>query len=82
MVCIQVLAPSGNISHRNLVTVACLKLLLTPTSLLVKKVISICSVDDLIFWAKNEKDIVVLSVQLHTEGVDLECASLLGKRSL
>ncbi|KAL7460116.1 hypothetical protein ACHAXS_000583, partial [Conticribra weissflogii] len=37
-----------------------------------KKVISICCVDDLIIWARNEKDIVELAIQLCTEGVDLE----------
>ncbi|KAL7449129.1 hypothetical protein ACHAXS_000188, partial [Conticribra weissflogii] len=35
-------------------------------------VIAICYVDDLVFWARNLKDIVELSVQLQAEGVYLE----------
>ncbi len=37
-----------------------------------EKVIAICYVADLIFCARNEKDIVELAVQLCTKGVDLE----------
>ncbi len=37
-----------------------------------KKVIVICYVNDLIFWAWNEKDIVELAIHLHAVGVDLE----------
>ncbi len=37
-----------------------------------EKVIAICYVDDLIFWARNEKDIVELAFQLHAQGVNLE----------
>ncbi|KAL7460189.1 hypothetical protein ACHAXS_000653 [Conticribra weissflogii] len=70
MVCIKVLVLSGNISNRNFAPMACLKLLLIPASLL-GKVIAICYVDDLIFWARNEKDIIELAIQLHTGG-DLE----------
>ncbi len=62
---IKVLVLSGNI------IVACIKLLLTPASSLGKKVIAICYVDNLIFWARNGKDIVELAIQLHAEGVDL-----------
>ena len=38
-----------------------------PCLFIGKKVIAICYVDDLIFWARNEKDIVELAVQLHVE---------------
>ncbi len=74
MACTKVLATSGNISLRNLVTAAYLKLLLTPASLLVKRSLpfDICYVDDLIFGARNEKDIVEFSIQLCAEGVGLE----------
>ncbi len=71
MACVKVLMPFGNISTRNLVTAAYLMLFLTPVSLL-DKVINICHVDDLIFWARNKKDIVDLVIQLHAEGVELE----------
>ncbi|KAL7460566.1 hypothetical protein ACHAXS_001012 [Conticribra weissflogii] len=37
-----------------------------------EKVITICYVDDLIFWARNKKDIVELVIHLCAEGVDLE----------
>ncbi len=42
-----------------------------PCLFICEKVIAICYVDDLIFWAK-QKDIVELAVQLHAEKVDLE----------
>ncbi len=48
------------------------KLLMTPAVLLVKKVIAICYVDDLIFWARNEKDIFELAIKLHSKGADQE----------
>ncbi len=67
-----VLTPSGNISLRTSVTVAYHKLLMTPAVLLVKKVIAICYVDDLIFWARNEKDIFELAIKLHSKGADQE----------
>ncbi len=51
---------------------AYLKLFLTLASILLKKVIAICYIDDLIFWAINEKDIFDLAVKLHAERVDLE----------
>ncbi len=35
-------------------------------------VITICHVDNLIFWARIEKDISDFTVQLHPEGVDIE----------
>ncbi len=43
-----------------------------PCLFICEKIIAICYVDDLIFWARNEKDIVNLAFQLHPEGVDLE----------
>ncbi len=46
--------------------------LFDPCLFIGEKVIAICYVDDLIFWTRNEKDIVELAVQLHAEGVDLE----------
>ena len=42
-----------------------------PCNFIGKKVIAICYVDDLIFWARNEKDIVELAVQLCAERIDL-----------
>ncbi len=43
-----------------------------PCLFIGKKVITICYVDDLIFWARNENNIVELAIQLHAERVDLE----------
>ncbi len=43
-----------------------------PCLFIGEKVIAICYVDDLVFWARNLKDIVELSVQLQAEGVYLE----------
>ncbi len=43
-----------------------------PCLFIGKTVIEIRQVDDLIFWARNEKDVVELAVQLHAEGDDLE----------
>ena len=37
-----------------------------------KKVISICYVDDILFWAKDEADINQLAVVLHAKGFLLE----------
>ncbi len=37
-----------------------------------KKVIAKYSVNDLIFWSRNEKDVIDLAVQLHAEGVELK----------
>ncbi len=43
-----------------------------PCLYICKKAIAICYVDNLIFWARNEKGIVELAIQLHAEEVDLE----------
>jgi hypothetical protein len=46
------------------------------------KVIAVCYVDDLLFWAKDPKDITELMVELRKKGLDLEkeddCAGFLG----
>ncbi len=71
MACIKVLVTSGNISLRNLATVACLKLF-WPLHLCWEKFIAICHVYDMILWVRNKKDIVELAIQLNAEGFDLE----------
>ncbi len=43
-----------------------------PCLFIGEKVIAICCIHDLIFWARNEKDTVELAVQLLAEGVDPE----------
>ena len=57
---------------------------LDPCLFVGEKVISICYVDDLLFWAKDEKDIHDLAVKLRQAGVDLEqeddAAGFLGVR--
>ena len=45
---------------------------LDPCLFVGDKVICICYVDDLLFWAKDEKDIHNLAMQLRDLGVDLE----------
>ncbi len=35
-------------------------------------VVDICHVIDIIFWARNERDIVELALQLFAKGIDLE----------
>ncbi len=49
-----------------------------------KQVICICYVDDLLFWAKDEKDIHELALKLRELGIDLEqeddAAGFLGVR--
>ncbi len=45
---------------------------LDPCLFVGKKVICICYVDDLLFWAWDEKDIHKLAMALHEQGVDLE----------
>ena len=45
---------------------------LDPCLFVGDKVICICYVDDLLFWAKDEKDIHNLAMQLCKLGVDLE----------
>ena len=37
-----------------------------------KKVIAICYVDDLLFWARDENDIHDLAMKLREQGVDME----------
>ncbi len=41
-----------------------------PCLFIGKKVIAICYINDLIIWARNEKDIAKLAIQLHAEGDD------------
>ncbi|KAL7448319.1 hypothetical protein ACHAXS_000145, partial [Conticribra weissflogii] len=41
-----------------------------PCLFIGEKVIVICYIDDLFFWARNEKDAVDLSVQFYTKGFD------------
>ena len=57
---------------------------LDPCLFVGKNVICICYVDDLLFWARDEKDIHELAMQLREEGVDLEqeddAAGFLGVR--
>ena len=57
---------------------------LDPCLFVGDKVICICYVDDLLFWAKDEKDIHNLAMQLRELGVDLEqeddAAGFLGVR--
>ena len=57
---------------------------LDPCLFIGLKVICICYVDDLIFWARNESDIHTLASQLRNLGVDLEqeddAAGFLGVR--
>lgn len=57
---------------------------LDPCLFVGEKVLCICYVDDLLFWAKDEKDIHNLAVQLRELGVDLEqeddAAGFLGVR--
>ena len=57
---------------------------LDPCLFIGKNVICICYVDDLLFWARDEKDIHKLAIQLREEGVDLEqeddAAGFLGVR--
>ena len=57
---------------------------LDPCLFVGDKVICICYVDDLLFWAKDEKDIRDAAMRLHAVGVDLEqeddAAGFLGVR--
>ena len=57
---------------------------LDPCLFVGEKVIAICYVDDLIFWARNEQDIHELAIKLRSLGVDLEqeddAAGFLGVR--
>ncbi|KAL7465925.1 hypothetical protein ACHAXS_006230 [Conticribra weissflogii] len=57
---------------------------LDPCLFIGNKVICICYVDDLLFWAKDEKDIHDLAIKLRELGVDLEqeddAAGILGVR--
>ncbi len=57
---------------------------LDPCLFVGKKVICICYVDDLLFWARDEKDIHDLAIKLREQGVDLEqeddAAGFLGVR--
>ena len=57
---------------------------LDPCLFIGKKVIKICYVDDLLFWARDEKDIHDLAMKLREVGVDLEqeddAAGFLGVR--
>ena len=45
---------------------------LDPCLFIGEKVICICYVDDLLFWARDEKDIHELAMRLCEVGVDLE----------
>ena len=45
---------------------------LDPCLFVGKKVISICYVDDLLFWAKAKKSIHDLAMKLRIVGIDLE----------
>ena len=45
---------------------------LDPCLFIGDKVICICYVDDLLFWARDEKDINTLAMKLREVGVDLE----------
>ena len=45
---------------------------LDPCLFVGEKVICICYVDDLLFWARDEKDINDLAMKLREVGVDLE----------
>lgn len=48
------------------------KVLFDPCLLIGKKVMAICYVGNMIFWAQNKKDIVDLAIQLHVGRVDFE----------
>ncbi len=45
---------------------------LDPCLFVGEKVICICYVDDMLFWAKDEKDIHEVAMSLHEQGVGLE----------
>ncbi len=71
MICVNVLMPS-EISHWKTWYLWPTLSSFWPLPYYWKKVIAICFVDVLIFWERNEKDIVDLTVQLLAKGVDLK----------
>ncbi len=70
--CIKVLVLFRNILMRNFGNCSLPQASFDPCLFIGKMDIDICYVDDLIFWARNENDIVELAIQLHAKGVDLE----------
>ncbi len=69
---IKVLVLFRNILMRNFGNCSLPQASFDPCLFIGKMDIDICYVDDLIFWARNEDDIVELAIQLHAKGVDLE----------
>ncbi len=72
LVCIKFLAPPGHISLTKLETVDYLKLHLTSAYSLLKWLFPSLLLMILIFRTRNEKNIVDLTVQLHSDSINLD----------
>ena len=62
MACVKVLVPFGNLTE-TFGNCGLTQAPFDPCLFIGEKVIAICYVDDLIFWARNEKDIVELAIR-------------------
>ncbi len=71
MACDKVLVPFGNILLKSLVS-GLPQAPFDPCLFIGQKVFEICYSNDLIFWARNEQDIVELAIQLWAKGVASE----------